>query len=250
MARALMVMIVPFAAWLGMPCAGAEAGVLLGEVSRPGRTSRVVLELKARGLLKPGLAKGADAEREKPLAMRVEARFAFVERVLDVGPGGRPRRVARRVAQAAAARNGEVLPEESAIRPVVSLLVAELRQGTAFTYSPGGPLPRPELELTQGAADPLTLAGLLPEAPVGVGDRWKVSAEAARSLSGYDELAVNGLEASLAAIDDESARVRLRGEVRGAVLGGEGKITCDGSFTFDRKAGRIDRLDLERSEVR
>jgi hypothetical protein len=44
--------------------------------------------------------------------------------------------------------------------------------------------------------------------------------------------------------------VRLAGVIRGAALGGEGAITCGGSFTFDRKAGRIDRLSLEREEAR
>ena len=34
------------------------------------------------------------------------------------------------------------------------------------------------------------------------------------------------------------------------MLGGEGTIACDGSFTFDRKAGRVDRLTLDRSESR
>ena len=76
------------------------------------------------------------------------------------------------VAQAVAARNGEILPEESAFRQEVALLVAEVREGAVFTYSPGGPLTRAELELAQVPADPLTLGGLLPEKPVvGGGDQ-------------------------------------------------------------------------------
>src|SRR5205807_7706708 len=35
-----------------------------------------------------------------------------------------------------------------------------------------------------------------------------------------------------------------------SVLGGEGSMACDGSFTVDRKAGRIDRLTLRRAEAR
>ncbi len=34
------------------------------------------------------------------------------------------------------------------------------------------------------------------------------------------------------------------------MLGGEGTIACDGTFTFDRRAGRIDRLTLSRAESR
>ena len=117
-------------------------------------------------------------------------------------------------------------------------------------FSPGGPLTRPELELVQGAGDPLALASLLPGKPVAVGDRWRVGDEAARALSVYDTLNSNALDAILEAVDDGSAKVRLTGQVRGAVLGGEGTIACDGSFTFDRKAGRIDRLTVKRSEIR
>ena len=229
--------------------AAAGEGVELRDRAEPGQVGRVVVELKAHGQLKPGPPGGVGRREEKPLAVRVESRFAFVERVLEPGPG-RTRRVARWVAQAAAARNGEVIPEESAIRPEVRLLVAELRDGAAFAYSPGGPLTRSELELVQGPADPLCQAGLLPEKPVALGDRWKVGTDAARSLSGYDALAANGLMATLDSLDDATAKVSLRGEIRGAVLGGEGTIACDGSFGFDRKSGRIDRLDLERSEVR
>src|SRR5205823_10519477 len=116
--------------------------------------------------------------------------------------------------------------------------------------SPGGPLTRPELEVTQMPGDPLTLPGLLPGKLVALGDHWTVSDAAARSLSGYDALATNAVAATLEACDDASARVRLKGEIRGAVLGAEGRVTCDGSFTFDRKAGRIDRLTLDRTEVR
>jgi len=233
----------------GSGVAAADGGVELRERPEAGQVSRVVVELKARGRLQPGPPGGVGRREEKPLGVRVEARFAFVERVLESRPGG-PRRVARWVVQAAAARNGEVIPEESAIRPEVRLLVAEVREGAAHAYSPGGPLTRSELELVQGPADPLCLGGLLPGGPVAIGGRWKVGTDAARSLSGYDALAANGLSATLEALDDATAKVRLQGEVRGAVLGGEGTIVCDGSFRFDRMAGQIDRLDLKRSELR
>ena len=40
--------------------------------------------------------------------------------------------------------------------------------------SPAGPLTWYELELVQGLGDPLTLADLLPEQPVAVGEHWRV----------------------------------------------------------------------------
>ena len=68
-------------------------------------------------------------------------------------------------------------------------------------FSPGGPLTRLELELVEGPGDPLALAGLLPDRPVAVGDHWVVEDAAARSLSAYDTLAANKVEATLEAAD-------------------------------------------------
>ncbi|HMB03975.1 MAG TPA: hypothetical protein VKP69_09580, partial [Isosphaeraceae bacterium] len=163
---------------------------------------------------------------------------------------GPAQRVVRRVVQAASAINGEVRPMAAALRPEVSLLVADRRAGDVVVFSPRGPLTRSELELVQAAGDPLALAALLPPRPVQVGDRWAVDNAAARALSSYDALAVNKLEATLESLDETSARIGLSGEVRGTVLGGEGTIACHGSLMFDRKAGRIARLTLSRAESR
>ncbi|MBV8384257.1 MAG: hypothetical protein JOZ63_16740 [Planctomycetaceae bacterium] len=239
---------------LGAASAGA-APVTLREAARMGESTRVLITLKADGHYRPAPPPGTSQAEPgkpatKPMALRVETRFDFTERVMDVDAEGRPRRVARWVARAAAAINGEVKPTGSVLRPEVALLVAEPRAEGVVVFSPGGPLTRPELELVQGAGDPLALADLLPGKPVAVGDKWRVGDEAARALSVYDTLARNALDAVLEAVDAGSARVRLKGEIRGAVLGGEGTIACDGSFTFDRKAGRVDRLTLDRSESR
>ena len=55
---------------------------------------------------------------------------------------------------------------------------------------------------------PLALGGLLPDGAVAVGARWKVGEAAARSLTGYDTLASNGLEATLES--DETLEGGLR----------------------------------------
>ncbi|HEX8200176.1 MAG TPA: hypothetical protein VF590_06785, partial [Isosphaeraceae bacterium] len=217
----------------------AEGPVRLRAEARPGQVTHVVLGLKAQGLYRPAAAE-AGAGAPTPLKVKVQTRFDFVERVMATGPDGAARRVIRRANQAAAAINGEgpFQATTSALRPDVALLVAERRPGGPMTFSPGGPLTRPELELVQGPGDPLALAGLLPPAPVAVGDRWPVGDEAARALSGYDALAVNGLRATLEALDDATARIGLQGEIRGAALGGEGVITCSGALSFDRAQGR------------
>lgn len=239
--------------WLGqgVNLVGADAPADLRERAEVGRMTQALVELKAEGLYRPDANPDkTGAKPSKALALRVHTRLTFVQKVLAVGPDGGASRVARRVFQAASAINGEIRPSASQIRPDVSLLVVERRAGHIRAFSPGGPLTRSELELVEVAGDPLMLAALLPAKPVSKGDRWTVGADAARSLSGYDALAFNRLEATLEGLDDASATLKLIGEVRGAALGGEGAITFNGQAAFDRKTGRFTRLVLSRREVR
>ena len=227
----------------------SAAPVALSETDRPGAATRVQISLKAEGLYKPAAVPGtAKADLPKPLALKVESQLDFFERHVK-GPESTAR-VVRRVVKAASAVNGEIRPQASAIRPDVALLVAESRAGRVVVFSPGGPLTRSELELVEVPGDPLALVGLLPDRPVAVGDHWVVEDAAARSLSAYETLTSNTIEATLESVDALTAKVQLRGEIRGSVLGGDGTMACDGSLTFDRKAGRIDFLVFNRAETR
>jgi hypothetical protein len=227
----------------------ADAPVSLRPVDTVGETARVVVSLKGSGLFKPADAKET-GPAAKPLALKVETRVEFIEKILELGTDKTASRVVRRVERAAAVINGEVRPSASALRPDVAVLVAELRGGQAVVVSPGGPLTRAELELVQGPGDPLALTALLPAAAVAKGDSWGVGSDAARSLSGYDSLDDNALKATLDSVDDAKAIIRLKGAVRGSTLGSQGTITFDGKFTFDRKAQRVESLEVERAEVR
>ena len=220
----------------------------LRESARAGDSTRATVELKAEGTFKPATPPGGIEPR--PLALKVETRVEFDDRVVEVDKDGAPRRSTRKVGRAAATINGDVRPSDSTLRPEVAALVAALKPSGVEVVSPGGPLTRSELELVQAPGDPLVLPSLLPAGPVAVGDHWKVGDAAARNLSGYDALASNTLEATLDAIDAETARVRLLGSIRGAALGGEGSMACEGVFTFDRKANRVSRLVLRRAEGR
>jgi hypothetical protein len=236
--------------------------VVLREVGQVGSATRVVVTLKAEGKFFEGVPASASggggaAEKEKEKAepprarvLKVETRTEFAERVLACDPAGRAVGTARWVVQAAAAINGEIRTRATAIRPEVALLVAERRDDAVVVFSPAGPLTRSELEVVEAVGDPLVLAGLLPDQPVTVGDRWRVGRDAARGLSGYDALAANTLEATVETLDAASAALRLKGEIRGAVLGGEGTIAAEGTCQLDRAAGQIVRLVLTRHEVR
>ncbi len=207
----------------------------------------------------------------KPLALDVQTRLVFAERLIGSGaasggPGGarrqsesgsaaRPessRKAVRWVTQAAAAINGEVRPTASVLRPGLSLLVAErtAAEGAVVVVSPAGPMTRSELELVQGLGDPLTLADFLPREPVTKGSSWNLPESAVVALTGYDALKSNTMEATLEQLDEAVAQVRLKGEVQGSALGGAGTITCEGFLNFDRKARLVDRLGVNRVESR
>jgi hypothetical protein len=256
---------------------GGQAGtaIALRELKRAGTTTRVQTELKAKGLYRPGLPPGGtsgEARMPKPLTVEIDTRFIFHERIVeDDGKGmagaarpgqvniaayqpdrGRAPRAVRHVIEAGLAVNGEVRLMSALIRPEVRLLVAERRQrdGPVVVISPAGPLTWNELELVQGLGDPLTLADLLPERPVAVGEHWRVRNSAAQALSEYDVVTSNTLDASLESADAGRARVRLQGQIQGSARGGPGKMVCEGFLTFDRRAARIDHLDLNRVESR
>jgi len=260
-------------------CAGpalADEPMELRESWSSGTCTQVRIELKAEGLFRPGLSSGAltaEATMPKPLALDVKTRLVFAERLLGSGaapggpgPGGARRqsesgsaarqasreKAVRWVIQAAAAINGEVRPTASVLRPGLSLLVAERAAagGAVVVVSPAGPMTRSELELVQGLGDPLTLADFLPRQPVTKGRAWKLPESAVVSLTGYDAVQSSTMEATLEQLDEAAVRVRLKGEVQGSALGGAGTITCEGFLNFDRKAGLVDRLEVNRVESR
>jgi hypothetical protein len=229
------------------------------------------VELRAEGLFRPSLSPGltSEAKMPRPLAIDVKTRLVFLERPVEVQeeestgrkkapgrldgadkPGDRTKSV-RFVIQAASAINGEVRPMASTLRPELGLLVAERSaSGPVVVVSPAGPLTRAELDLVEGLGDPLVLPDLLPSRSVEKGEKWTLPAAAVRSLTGYDTIKSGTVEATLEACDDASARIPIKGEIQGSVLGGSGTITLDGFATFDCKASLIVRLELNRTEKR
>lgn len=253
--------------------AGAADPVRLREQARVGEATRVTIVLSAEGT-RPGIAAsgtvraaqgggggGADAQAkaeakptgEPDLPFRVEVHCDFDERVLTLAADGRPGRLVRRVERATAEidffrAKGQKMAVR--LRPELELLVTERRPEGPITVSVGGPLSRSELDVLQGPGEPLSLASLLPEKPVAVGDTWSIPGDAARALSEYEALAANTLKGRLLTLEEGTATIGLSGEVRGAVRGGEGVIRFDGQAVFDRQAGRVQSLRLDRNESR
>ncbi len=240
--------LVLFAAIVNPAVAGD--GVVLREAPKVGEATNVLIEMKAEGkFVHESLDGDAKAKANpKPSPMKVESRLEFFDRVMQVGDEGRVKRSARRVVEGMTAIAGQ--PDLLKIRPEMALLTADRRDSGVVVISPSGPLMRSELDLVQAPGDPLSLDGLLPKNAVREGDKWPVAIETAKALCDYDSVSSNGLEAKLETVDETSARVRVGGQVKGLAQGAEGTIVFSGWFTFDRKAGRIDRVEISRSEVR
>jgi hypothetical protein len=73
---------------------------------------------------------------------------------------------------------------------------------------------------------------------------------AAKSLTLYDTIAVNGLEGRVELIEADRVRIQISGEVRGALLGAEGKVKFKGTVGFNRAEGLVDSLVISRDESR
>ncbi len=233
------------------PWARGDDAVALEEKLGPGATTAARIELKASGLYRPPLPPDAmtpDAKMPKPLDVEIETRIVYRERLLS-GPG---RKSVRLVRQAASAINGEIRPTARELRPELALLIASRREGdgSVVVVSPSGSLTRGELELVEGLGDTLCLADLLPEQPSKKGDSWPIRKAALWALTGYDAIASNTLQGTIESASDESVSIAIKGEVKGSVLGAEGSMTCEGRMVFDRRAGMVTGLDLDRTESR
>ena len=148
---------------------GDGGPAMLEERVPVGRCVRSVttLEAKGRSIAVVSTEEG-DAPAPSPI-LEVRTRLAMVDRTLAVDDSGRAIRTRRRVESGEVVISGEepIRPRTTTVRPEAADLIAEVGDdGGTVVACPGGPLLRDELELVQGAADPLELAVLLPDVPV------------------------------------------------------------------------------------
>ncbi|WP_165251759.1 hypothetical protein [Paludisphaera soli] len=247
----LLGVVMALSTWAGGAIAAEEGAITIAESVSPDAVTAARIELKASGLYRPPLPPDAmtpDAKMPKPLDVDIQTRVVYWERTLK----GPKRRAVRLVRQAASAINGEIRPIALELRPELALLIAERRDldGSVTVASPAGSLTRGELELVEGLGDSLCLADLLPEGPTAKAKPWPVRKSALWALTGYDAIASTTVEAQIESSDEQRVRITIKGEVKGSVMGAEGTLTCDGWLTFDRKAGLVDGLELNRTESR
>lgn len=226
----------------------AQEPVSLVQVSRIGHVDQVQITLVAEGSVH---ADPAEDKNAKPHPLRVSTRLEFLEKTLEIGRDQYVKRSARKPNRAESAIAGEVRPLSVTLRPEITLLVAKRRDdGELVVVSPSANLTRSELEIVQAPGDPLGWTDFLPAKPVQINEPWNVGPIAAKCLSGYDSLAGETLKAKLVDLKDDHARIELSGEIHGASLGAVGSMKVQGELRFDRRGGRIDQIQIERSETR
>lgn len=217
-------------------------------VSQPavGQTVRVEVQLDVGGDLTL-----ADEGKTRKLKMSVAGKLAYDEKTLPPDSANRlARRSVRYYDQAAAVikiDNGGVEPKLDKGR---RLIVADSSGGRATLFSPSGPLTRQELDLIDVPANSLLLDSLLPDRPVGVGDRWQLADELVAALLGLDAVSQSNIECELKEVAGPRAKLELAGRVLGAIGGVGTEIEIKGKYRYDFDVHRVTGLGLLVKEQR
>ena len=223
------------------------------------RVVRTSCTMTAEGLyfLDPPIdPKSTKPEKVQPETLKVQANTKLI--VLDRwnlsesadGPSSGVLIARRLVEFAQADIGGQVRPAANQIRKQRRRFLTDIQDEMVRNGSLDGPITRQELEAITTPGDGITLWTILPKKEVSLGETYKIDQLGAKSLTLFDTIAVNSLEAKIETIDSARVQIRVRGEVRGAVLGAEGKMTIQGTIGFDRDAGLVDSLTINRDESR
>lgn len=156
----------------------------------------------------------------------------------------------RLVELAEVSMGGQIRQAKTTLSPGRLRFLVDLQDESVRQAPLDGPISRQELEAITMPCDGTTLWTLLPREPVAVGDKYRLDKLAAKTLTLFDLISVNELEGTIDKIDTNQVAIKVKGHVRGAVLGAEGKMTVEGHFTFNRENGFVDFVRMERDESR
>jgi hypothetical protein len=184
------------------------------------------------------------------LKLTADATHEFEERLLTVDTHGRIEKTARSYDQAKATITLEANRNERALRPERKLMVAQQYQGQALVYSPMGALTPDEFELTSGHFDTLSLPGLLPTRPVGLGDTWKLPNDVVQALCNFEGLTAQDLKCFLKQVDKGTAQVTITGTATGIDEGALVKVVIEASYQFNMDSHRLTALEWKQKDER
>ena len=231
----LLASLLLFAATLPKLVLAGESYSLQSQCQK-GDLRRVTAKIQVDGILKPSM----DPKVPSLPPMNVRGHFVYDELRLDDPADGAvdhpSRRSVRYYREAKARIRIDKQTDSSTLRDDVRLITVRAEgKGKVAISSPRGPLMREELELIDLPFNTLLADRLLPEAKVKIGDSWKIPDEALAGLFGLDAVSHGGIEASLAGVDDSTARIQLAGTIAGAVDGVATEIEIKGTAGFRLK---------------
>jgi len=207
----------------------------------------VVLEVNGK------LKLNAEGTQIVQVPVQINARLAYAERWLQMGPSLRRAGKTVRAYQDATATivyRGKT-PIKSALRTDRHLLVAAASEPSDVTiFSPLGPLTRDELDLVNVPGNTAILDDLLPGRQVRPGDKWKLTCPTLAPLLGLDTLADNQIECELKRVEKNLAIVYLTGAVSGAVGGVASDIKIAAKYAYDLERRQITWLAVAFHENR
>jgi hypothetical protein len=243
-------------ALLGRPLI-AQDKITLRETTRLGDKCIVRMEFRAEG----NLMVPQSSEKDKPQSFSAKGRMEYEEKIVSSEP-----KPEGDVASAAASslkgmryytasmvesvvENRRVARE---LREPVRLIVAEIREGRPFLFSPVAPLTVDEYEMVESDAslDTLTIAGLLPDGAVAQGATWRPSSESVAAIFNLTHIGNNELTVKLEKFDNATATLQLSGHVEGICSGTATLRTLSGQIVYDRNRSKIARLEVNHREER
>jgi hypothetical protein len=250
-------------AWLGIALLSsatvtADDKVTLREQLRPGQTAVVSLEFQAEGsLLIPQLE-----QKDRAQSFSAKGRLAFEEKIIESAPisdgaanetAGPPSAKSLRYYTTSKLESVvENKPVARELRGAVRLIVAELRDGRPFLFSPSAPLTVEEYELIEADAnlDSLSVGGLLPSGPVARGETWRPANEAVAAIFNLTHIGKNEVQVKLDTVDATTATMSMAGHVEGICNGTATLRTFSGRIQFHRAQSCIVQIDLAHREQR
>lgn len=187
--------------------------------------------------------------REQQLRLEGASSLEYHERLLTVTQGGGADRVLRFYRQLDYRRQIGDQPQNSSLRPAARRRVVwRTPQGTLDCFSPDGPLLWSELDQVRWELFTPLLGGLLPAAPVKVGDSWKAATPILLALTDLEALETGEVTCTLrelATVDGRRAAViAFSGTVTGVNADGPNRQRLDGLARFDLDDGYVFYLSL------
>jgi hypothetical protein len=219
--------------------ASAQGQVGLSERVGPAYTVRAAVDVTGTLTLPAEKGKAAPAS----LGVSGRSQIEYDERPLAPLADGSGRTI-RKYRQADFRRVIGDKAQETTIRPDVRRMVVIRKGSREIPFSPDGPLTYGEVDVVRTDVFTPALAGLLPNRPVRVNDRWPAAATAVEELTDFERVEQGSLECRLTAFAGSTATIALSGTLRGVNEDGPVQQQLNGTITFDSVAGLITSLNL------